>query len=79
MRKAQRRRSRGFWSYSIAPCATISLKIEHPDRSLGLLYAGADAASPAETRFRQFIADRFLALTQRIMAKQREAVWRGSA
>jgi DNA-binding transcriptional LysR family regulator len=59
--------------------ATLSLKIEHPDRSLGLLYAGADAASPAETRFRQFIADRFLALTQRIMAKQREAVWRGSA
>lgn len=56
--------------------AALSLRIEHPNRSLGLLYASDAMHSPAVTRFHSFIANEFEALGRRITKHQTDRIWR---
>ena len=55
----------------------LSLKIAHPDRTLGLLYRQGREALPSVVRARQFIKSRFGSLAQSIQHHQKNQVWRG--
>ena len=56
--------------------AALSLRIAHPNRSLGLLYAQDVIQSPAIKRFHGFIANEFEALGRRITKHQTDQIWR---
>ncbi len=55
---------------------TLSLKIGHPDRNLGLLFPADVKGNPASERFRAFITAQFEALAQRIAKHQTDLLWR---
>ena len=56
----------------------LSLRIEHPDRALGLLYARERKHSPATLRARSFFRSRFVSLTKTILQHQQNMIWRGT-
>ena len=56
--------------------AALSLKIGHPDRSLGMLYCPEALDGPTVKRFHGFIASEFEALGQRITKHQTDRIWR---
>ena len=55
----------------------LPLKIEHPDRQLGLLFAKESAAAPALTPFKSFIAEQCRQLEARIQHDQQVTRRRG--
>jgi len=55
----------------------LSVKLEHPDRTLGLLTRTGDPGSPALARLCSFVEARFGALMQRIQQRQSDVLWRG--
>ena len=54
----------------------LSIKIEHPDRRLGVLSAKAGNPSPAARRLKGFLLGQFETLAATILHKERQAVWR---
>lgn len=60
-------------SNSVTP---LPIKIDHPDRELGLLWRNDRQPRPAVTRFRKYIETEFADLGQNINQRGRDAVWR---
>ncbi len=56
----------------------LSVGLQHPDRSLGLLTRNRAAPDPAMQRLRGFVKGRFKALSQRILQHQKDVLWRGA-
>lgn len=54
----------------------LSIKIAHPDRSLGLLYANSSALSPVATRLKASVSAQFMALAAVIQHQERQTLWR---
>jgi len=59
--------------------AALRIRINHPDRDLGLLRLRGVGLSPATDRFRLFIEARFRQLSQVILHNEQTALWRGGA
>ncbi|MEM0949657.1 MAG: LysR family transcriptional regulator [Pseudomonadota bacterium] len=55
----------------------LPLRIDHPDRTLGILSRAGEGARPAALRLREFVAMQFHNLAQRIMQHQQNVLWRG--
>ncbi len=55
---------------------SLPIKIEHPDRELGLLWRGDRHPRPAVKRFSEYIETEFSELGQNINLRGRDAVWR---
>lgn len=54
----------------------LSLKIEHPDRALGLLFRESAVQAPAVKRLRDSLAAQFNSLSRRIVQQQKNLLWR---
>ncbi|MEO6301166.1 MAG: LysR family transcriptional regulator [Paracoccaceae bacterium] len=54
----------------------LSIKIEHPDRRLGVLSAKGVNLSPAAKRLRSFVLGQFESLAATILHRERQSVWR---
>lgn len=54
----------------------LPVKLEHPDRQLGLLWRNDRPVRPAVSRFQKFLKGEFSGLADRIDVRGREAVWR---
>jgi DNA-binding transcriptional LysR family regulator len=57
--------------------AALRIKINHPDRALGILRREGAPQSPATDRFRKFIDSRFSQLSQLILHSEKSVLWRG--
>jgi DNA-binding transcriptional LysR family regulator len=57
--------------------AALPLRIEHPDRDLGLLHAPAASGPPAARRLRAHILAQFETLSATIRHHEKNALWRG--
>ena len=55
---------------------TLPIKLEHPERILGLVWRQDRPMRPAVTRFRRYIESEFQGLANQIEQKGRTAVWR---
>ncbi|MGV8987025.1 MAG: LysR substrate-binding domain-containing protein [Cypionkella sp.] len=55
--------------------AALSIRIEHPDRTLGLLHAKYATLSPATRRMRSFILAQFDTLAATILHHERQSLW----
>ena len=55
---------------------TLPVKLEHPERALGLVWHKDRPMRPAVTRFRRFLEAEFQGLANQIEQKGRMAVWR---
>ena len=55
----------------------LPLKIDHPDRTLGILSPRHDQIKPAAVRLQSFVASQFQHLAHTILQHQQNAVWRG--
>jgi DNA-binding transcriptional LysR family regulator len=66
-----------FLSRKTAGLEALSLKIEHPDRSLGMLTCSGTQAPPALGRFAGFLADEFRLLEARIQHESQVTRRRG--
>lgn len=55
---------------------TLPIKLEHPERILGLVWRQDRPMRPAVTRFRRYIESEFQGLANQIEQKGRAAVWR---
>ncbi|MDJ0859010.1 MAG: LysR family transcriptional regulator [Dinoroseobacter sp.] len=55
----------------------LPLKISHPERELGILTTSDATNTPAATRLKSFVANRFEGLASRILQHQRNVTWRG--
>jgi DNA-binding transcriptional LysR family regulator len=56
--------------------AALSIRIEHPDRKLGLMYRSALGLSPAARRLRSFLTGQFETLAATIQHHERQTLWR---
>lgn len=56
--------------------AALSIRIEHPDRKLGLMYRATPSLSPAARRLRTFILGQFETLSATIQHHERQTLWR---
>ena len=56
--------------------SALSIKIEHPDRRLGVLSAKGADLSPAAKRLRSFVLGQFETLAATIQHRERQLVWR---
>lgn len=56
--------------------AALSIRIGHPERTLGILTRGTDTERPATKRFRSFIDKEFRNLAQIIQRHEQNTVWR---
>ena len=56
--------------------AALSIRIEHPDRKLGLMYRNAADLSPAARRLRSFLTGQFETLAATIQHHERQSLWR---
>ena len=56
--------------------AALSIRIEHPDRTLGLLYAVRGPLCPAARRLRGFVLARFETLAATILHHEHQSLWR---
>lgn len=56
--------------------AALSIRIEHPDRKLGLLSARSISPSPAVRRLRSFVLAQFETLSATIQHHERQSLWR---
>lgn len=56
--------------------AALSLRIDHPDRNLGLLYRPASTQSPAANRLRADIVAQFETLSATILHHEKNTLWR---
>jgi DNA-binding transcriptional LysR family regulator len=54
----------------------LSIRIEHPDRRLGVLSAKGGTPSPAAKRLKGFLLTQFETLAATIQHRERQAVWR---
>ena len=54
----------------------LSIRIEHPDRRLGLLYVNDSSLSPSARRMRAFVAAQFETLAATILHQERQSLWR---
>jgi DNA-binding transcriptional LysR family regulator len=57
--------------------AALRIKINHPDRALGILRPAGVLQSPATDRFRTFVQSRFTQLSQLIQHSEKDVLWRG--
>lgn len=57
--------------------AALSIRIGHPERSLGILTRTGDAERPAVRRFKRFIDAEFRNVSEVIMQQERNVLWRG--
>lgn len=55
---------------------TLPVKLEHPERTLGLVWCKDRPMRPAVTRFRRYLENEFQGLANQIEQKGRTAVWR---
>lgn len=55
---------------------TLSVKIEHPDRRLGLLYIAENGLNPSARRLKSFVAAQFASLATTILHQERQSLWR---
>lgn len=55
--------------------ATLPVRIDHPDRDLGLLHRGREALSPVARRLCAHIAAQFVTLAATIAHHERQAIW----
>jgi DNA-binding transcriptional LysR family regulator len=53
----------------------LPIKIEHPDRRLGLLYVRDPAPTPSVRRMKAFVAAQFASLAAVILHQERQSVW----
>lgn len=56
--------------------AALSIRINHPERMLGILTRDAEATNPTVRRFRRFIDTEFRNLSQFIQQHEQNTVWR---
>jgi DNA-binding transcriptional LysR family regulator len=56
---------------------TLSIKVDHPDRDLGLLYIPGAGRTPAAKRLRLFVAQQFETLAATIQHHEKQSLWRG--
>lgn len=56
--------------------SSLSIRIGHPERMLGILTLDAEAAGPTVRRFRRFIETEFRNLSQFIQQREQNTVWR---
>ena len=56
--------------------AALSIRIEHPDRSLGLFYLRNAPLRPAARRMRSFILAQFETLAATLQHHERQSLWR---
>ncbi|PWW00249.1 DNA-binding transcriptional LysR family regulator [Hoeflea marina] len=56
--------------------SALSIRIGHPERSLGMLWPRDSPLRPSVRRFRQFIAKEFTALASTISKHEQNALWR---
>ena len=56
--------------------SALSIKIEHPDRRLGVLWAKGAVLSPAAKRLKGFVLAQFETLAATIQHRERQLVWR---
>jgi DNA-binding transcriptional LysR family regulator len=54
----------------------LSIKIEHPDRRLGLLYTSDIGLIPSARRLKSFVASQFQSLASTILHQERQSLWR---
>lgn len=54
----------------------LSIKIEHPDRRLGLLYADNTPLNPTVSRLKTFVTAQFDTLASTILHHERQSLWR---
>jgi DNA-binding transcriptional LysR family regulator len=57
--------------------AALRIKIDHPDRDLGLVTRAATGTSPAVDRLHGFVAKRFRGLAEAILHSEKTELWRG--
>ncbi|MEO0542634.1 MAG: LysR family transcriptional regulator [Pseudomonadota bacterium] len=57
--------------------AALSVRLGHPERSLGIMSLRAVAPRPSVYRFSRFLATEFSGLSQRIVKQEQNLVWRG--
>lgn len=55
---------------------SLPIRIQHPKRNLGILTTGTDALQPSAQRFVDYLQSQFTGLSNAIVARQRNAVWR---
>lgn len=56
--------------------AALSIRIEHPDRKLGLMYRTTLGLSPAARRLRAYLTGQFETLAATIQHHERQSLWR---
>ncbi|MFQ0815144.1 LysR family transcriptional regulator [Brucella anthropi] len=56
--------------------AALSIRIGHPERSLGILFRQGDAERPAVRRLRRYVETEFRNLSQAIMQHEQNNLWR---
>lgn len=56
--------------------AALSIRIEHPDRKLGLMYRSTPGLGPAARRLRGFVLGQFETLSATIQHHERQSLWR---
>jgi DNA-binding transcriptional LysR family regulator len=59
--------------YRVRP---LSIRIEHPDRGLGVLSAEGPALSPSAQRLKSFVTAQFKTLAATILHEERQSLWR---
>jgi len=57
--------------------AALSIRIGHPERSLGIMWQSGAAMRPSVRRFRQFIEKEFVSLSATILKHEQNVLWRG--
>ena len=55
---------------------TLPIRIQHPTRNLGILTSDRMATSPSASRFAVYLKDQFASLSNAIISRQRNDVWR---
>jgi DNA-binding transcriptional LysR family regulator len=65
-----------FMQRAAKTIAALPVKLEHPERELGLLWHADRPMRPAVRRFQKFLEAEFAGLAQRIDERGRENVWR---
>jgi DNA-binding transcriptional LysR family regulator len=65
-----------FMQRAAKTITALPVKLEHPERELGLLWHINRPMRPAVRRFQKFLEAEFAGLAQRIDERGRENVWR---
>ena len=65
-----------FMQRAAKTITALPVRLEHPDRELGLLWHKDRPMRPAVRRFQRFLETEFKGLADRINERGREDVWR---